>query len=133
MKKLAGSSLVEILISILIVGLVVTSLAALLAMNVKNNSEVELRKHATSYAQDGVDIVRKNKATQTWSNFTSSGANGCVNDDGSDATTNIGSITLTRKCTLLGIGPNRELTVTVTWTEGGQQRDVVLKQKFFNR
>lgn len=131
--KASGSSVIEILIATLVVGTVLTSLAFLMSMNIKNNAEAELRKQASVYAQNGVEIVRNIKATSTWEKFIDPEQNGLVGSCGS-VTRQFASETLARECVLEvdQADPNKAtLTVSVSWRSTGQT--VTTQHFFYNR
>lgn len=131
--KASGSSVIEILIATLVVGTVLTSLAFLMSMNIKNNAEAELRKQASVYAQNGVELVRNIKATSTWEKFVDPEQNGLVGSCDS-VTRDFAMQTLSRDCTLVvdGADSNKAiLTVSVSWGSTGQT--VTTQHIFYNR
>lgn len=126
-----GSSVIEVLIATLVVGTVLTALAFLMSMNVKNNAEAELRKQASVFAQAGVDVVRNNRSALTWAAFSTTtptplGLAECDKDQ------EFAKITLTRSCTWSEIDTNRlVLKVEVTWPDSAGS--VTTEQIFYNR
>lgn len=67
-----GQTLIELLIATLIVGLVVTSVAAGLTYAVKNTAEVRYRESATSLGQDVIEFFRRERASVGWNQFVAS-------------------------------------------------------------
>lgn len=66
-----GSSLIELLIAIMVVGVVVTGVAYALTQSVKNTAESRYRELATAMAQDSIDLFRREREAQGWRAFTS--------------------------------------------------------------
>jgi Tfp pilus assembly protein PilV len=64
-----GSTLIELLIATMIVGTIVTAVAAGVASSVKNNSESRYRELAVSLGQQAIEVLRKERAALGWSNF----------------------------------------------------------------
>lgn len=56
-----GSTLIELLISIMIVALVVTSVAVATTYSIKNSGEAKYRELATVYGQDVIELFRAEK------------------------------------------------------------------------
>lgn len=56
-----GSTLIELLISIMIVALVVTSVAVATTYSIKNSGEAKYRELATIYGQDVIELFRAEK------------------------------------------------------------------------
>lgn len=75
-----GNTIIEVLIAVVIVGLVLTTVASNFSSSVANSSEAEYRQVATRLAQDIIETLRKDKATQPWVTFAATPANGtyCV-------------------------------------------------------
>jgi len=64
-----GAALVELIISILIVGLVLTALASTLTYSISVTSAARKQDIATGLAQDGIETIHKLRATAGWSAF----------------------------------------------------------------
>lgn len=139
--RLSGASLIEVLIATLVVGLVLTSIAFLMSLNVKSSVEAELRAQATIFAQQGVDVVRNHRAGSIWSAFVGTNMTtlGCTNNALSFANT-----TFRRTCALqLQSGSGAcasnqnicRLTITVCWPMPAASctNNVVIIQDFYNR
>lgn len=69
-KKLQqGSTLIELLIATMIVGTVVTAVAAGVSNSVKNNAEARYRDIATVLAQKGIEVLRAERGKVGWVTF----------------------------------------------------------------
>lgn len=64
-----GQTIIELLISIAIVGIVVISVAAALTFSIKNSAEVRYRASATSLAQEAIEFFRHERASMGWNAF----------------------------------------------------------------
>lgn len=64
-----GSSLIELLIAIVVVGTIVTAVAFALTQSVKNTAETRYRELASTMAQDVIDVMRKEREVQGWVPF----------------------------------------------------------------
>lgn len=142
-RRLSGSSLIEILIATLVVGLVLTSIAFLMSLNVKSSSDAELRTQATVFAQQGVDLVRQQRVSLTWSSFIGSlSGSGCTNDTG----LSFANILYKRSCSFSSGGGactantnTCRLTVIVCWPrptgvcDSTSPNKVTVIQDFYNR
>lgn len=145
--RVIGASLIEVLIATLVVGLVLTSIAFLMSMNVKSSQDAELRTQATVVSQQGVDLVRNFRISNTWSTFRTNAISG----SSCSATVDFAGTRFTRDCALStpasvcpsgGAGSlpsttcttnNCRLLVRVRWTSGSATNDVCTVQDFYNR
>lgn len=64
-----GSTLIEVLVAIVLVGLVVTGIMLSITYSVKNSSEARYREVATELAQGGMEIVKLRREVDPWSTF----------------------------------------------------------------
>lgn len=64
-----GSTLIELLIATMIVGTVVTAIAAGVSNSVKNNAESRYREIATVLAQQGMETLRSERGNLGWATF----------------------------------------------------------------
>lgn len=136
-QRFSGASLIEVLVATLVVGLVLTSIAFLMSLNVKSSNEAELRAQASVFAQQGVDRARSSRANNTWTDFVSGAAAACTDNSISFAMVNY-----KRTCTLNACPsgqPCQRLSVIVCWprpagncTSSSQNKAVVI-QDFYNR
>lgn len=161
MKKLPGSSLVEILVATLVVGLALTSVVFLMSVNVKSSQDAELRANAVIFSQQGVDLVRNQRTLLTWQGFVaattpcSGGPCNFNNPFGCDTSQVFAGTTFTRNCSLGVTGAacpaagthtlssttqcsyttqtSCRLRVLVTWTSGSNSNSVCTIQDFWNR
>jgi type II secretory pathway pseudopilin PulG len=70
-KNHAGSSLIEIVIAIGVVGLVLTGIIASLTFSVKSTSESKYRSLATAKAQEVIELFRRERGRLGWNEFNS--------------------------------------------------------------
>lgn len=68
-KLSKGSTLIELLIATMIVGTVVTAIAAGVSNSVKNNAESRYREIATVLAQQGMETLRSERGNLGWVTF----------------------------------------------------------------
>lgn len=64
-----GSSLIEVLIAIAVVGLVLTGVIAALTFSVKSTSESKYRSLATAKAQEAIELFRRERSRLGWNVF----------------------------------------------------------------
>lgn len=64
-----GSTLIELLIATMIVGTIVTAVAAGVTNSVKNNAEARYREIATVLAQQGMEVLRTERGNLGWVTF----------------------------------------------------------------
>lgn len=140
--KNAGFTLVEVLVAVVIVGLVLTAIAAAISFSVKNSSQADYRQVATRYAQDAIDIIRQKRATDGWNSFYStylppSGQSRCLQSNGKLTSTpcaawNTNGTNYTRVIKVDKTTGTATITVTVSWQDGSATRDVTVVQKLFD-
>ncbi|MEX0896398.1 MAG: hypothetical protein WDZ94_05725 [Patescibacteria group bacterium] len=68
-KSIAGSTIIEILVAIAVVGVVLTALTYSLSFSVKNSAQAEYRQIASRYAQNSIEMLRAERADRGWSDF----------------------------------------------------------------
>lgn len=151
-KNKKGSTIIELLISLVIVGLVVTAVATSATYSIKNTGEAKNRQFATSLAQQVVEKSRVEKNSMGFPNFKNAvGANTyCFDTIPSDFTPaslatltlngcNVGEVVaaggidFTRYATFSPLDTDSppdleidtiEIEVFVEWTESGDTRSV---------
>jgi len=64
-----GFSLVEILVSTVMVGLVLTAVATVMTLSIKNAAQARYRETATQLAQAGMEFFNRENALLSWSSF----------------------------------------------------------------
>jgi Tfp pilus assembly protein PilV len=84
-----GSSLIEILIAVTIMALVLVSIAAALTYSVKSTAEARYRDFAAGFAQEGMEVYRRERIVQGWESFYENIDDGsyCLNDLPTDTAT----------------------------------------------
>ncbi|PIR64250.1 MAG: hypothetical protein CO156_01410 [Candidatus Pacebacteria bacterium CG_4_9_14_3_um_filter_40_12] len=141
-----GSTLIELLIATMIVGTVVTAVAAGVSSSVKNNSEARYREIATVLAQQGMETLRSERGNLGWITFHDSITPGtfCMPTGMSsltELTTNQNlcivtesnldfnrSVVLTKQS---GASPDVSAEITVSWErKSGVTSDVKVTQTF---
>lgn len=64
-QRIAGLTLVEILIALLVISIGLLGVAGLHAMSLRNNYDALMRSHASALAADMIDRMRANRAAVT--------------------------------------------------------------------
>ena len=146
----AGFTLVEVLVAVVIVGLVLTAIAAAISFSVKNSSQADYRVVASRYAQEAIDRIRQQRSQLGWNSFYSSltAGDSCSHISsytfksppctGLNYVISSNNATFTRKINIVknpaaGSNPaSVQLTVTVEWNDGAATRDVQIVQKLYD-
>ncbi len=145
-QKQRGSTLIELLIATMVVGTVITAVAAGVTRSVKNNSEAQYREIATVLAQQGVEMFRSERNNLGWVTFHNDIVAGtyCIPagaDELGDLSTDLVNCAVTesnfdfnRQVVLTktsGADPGVTLEVTVQWDRrSGSMSDVKVTQTF---
>ena len=143
-----GSTLIELLIATMIVGTIVTAVAAGVTNSVKNNAESRYREIATVLAQQAMEVMRSERSNLGWANFYDQLSDGtyCAPtgmDELSDLSGNMAACTITesnydftRQVVLTktnGADPAVMVEITVSWERrAGAYSDVKVTQTFKN-
>ena len=141
-----GSTLIEVLVAILIVGLVVTGVMLSITYSVKNSAEARYREVASQLAQDGMEVVKLRREVDEWSEFqdyapgtyclATSVAALSTAPPCTDNVTNA-SKRFTRSVVITKAGTNPQIvtaTVTVTWqSDSNVNMNVQITQQFRER
>lgn len=149
-----GSTIIEVLIALVLVGTVLTAVAVTLSRSVSNSASARYREIATTMAQDMVEVFHYERAKRSWNGstdgFHSVVANNrtyCANDLADDSIADFqGSPCTGNGVQVSGVGFRREmravqttinsneaveLTVTISWDAGNTGRqEVEVKQVF---
>ncbi len=92
MKKQSGQTLIEVLISLVVAGTIVTAITFSVISSLKNSQYAKNQTSATEYAQQGIEIV-KNVRDQNYGTFTSlggvSGGTYCLADSCTSISSNV--------------------------------------------
>jgi prepilin-type N-terminal cleavage/methylation domain-containing protein len=139
-----GSSLIEVLVAIVIVGLVVTGAMISISYSMRNSAEARYREVASQLAQDGMEVVKLRREIDPWSTFYTAAATTprgiCDNDvdyNGSACGVTLGNKAYTRSVSFSrAAGPPQMVTaiVRVTWqSESNQTMSVDIEQQFSER
>lgn len=144
-SKNQGQSIIEVLIVILVVGTVLTALAAGLTMSIKNTTQSKQRSLATSFAQESLEVFHRERSVSGWSSFHGALNSGtyCFNQLPVDSTEfellspgacpvgdHIAGTNFKREATVT-VGPD-EVTVvsTVSWFDGDTEKQVSVQQGY---
>jgi type II secretory pathway pseudopilin PulG len=65
----AGSTIIEVLIATLVVSMVMTAVAAVMTVSVKNTGQLRYRAAASSQAQSALEIFRRERNLLGWESF----------------------------------------------------------------
>lgn len=107
--KSNGFTLIEILISIVILSISLLALAGLMATTTRNTSFGGHITEAATYAQDQLEQLR----VTSWGSI----ANNWVDTSGAGTKTYPSGITYTRTLNVVTSGNIKTVTITVSWTD----------------
>lgn len=68
-KAQAGMGLIEVLIAVMTTALMLTAVAILMTMSIKNSAEARYREVANSRSQDVIEFFKRKRATEGWETF----------------------------------------------------------------
>jgi type II secretory pathway pseudopilin PulG len=143
-----GQTIIEVLIATMVVAVVMTAIASTLTSSIRNTTESKFRSLSTSYAQEGLEVFRREKLLLGWASFQDAVTAGtfCLNDLPADTTEFLAMPT--GNCTEGVLMSGTELTreglvtvlsstqirveVTVTWYDGDRQRQVTVTQEYLD-
>lgn len=155
-KNQSGSSLIEVLVAIAVVGVVLTAIAFSLSFSVKNSAQAEYRQIGSRYAQQAMEIIREQRSLLVWGAFVTALPEStdyrCFSLDRTNfeepfenAGSNLLEIT---NCTLVHTEPRTDfqrvfrviestpemvdIEVVVTWRDGEEVRSTNVRQRFQN-
>lgn len=141
-----GSTIIELLIAVMVVGLIVTAVANAVTYSIKNTGESRYRQVATTLGQQVIEHFRGKKnelGVKNYSDTLTAGMN-CYSDISSPTTGVCGSLqtismagTNFKREVLIAKGGNGSranpyyitFTVTVSWVDGTTTREVELIQQ----
>ena len=123
----SGQLILEILLAIGITAMVLVGLLAAVVRATKNTDNANQISLASSYAEEGIEMARKERdRADTWGEFTSrfSGPKGLESDLSWNGCTspNIGAFT--RCVDFDNSGDKSVVTATVSWEESGRSQQV---------
>lgn len=134
-----GFTLVEVLVSVVMLGLVGTALFALTITAVTGSGWASTRSMAAQYAKEGTEGVRSYRDLNGWLSVASLNGVYCLSRTGADNRFNltlqsanpalcaISGTNLTRTVTVSAVNPNqKKFIINVAYTENGQARNVIL-------
>jgi Tfp pilus assembly protein PilV len=141
-----GSTLIELIIAVMVVGLIVTAIASAVTYSIKNTSEAKFRQAAATLGQEAIEFIRSERARIGHYSLKNNLPPGsyCFNN----IPNNLGSIPPSGACgtnyfnyaghsfkrDVVVSNPDGEdkirVVVTVVWRDGGSERKVELIQEF---
>lgn len=153
-KPQTGSTLIEVLIATIVVGVILTGVVGALTSSLKNSSEAQNRQVATRLAQEALEVFAQHRAVSSWTGFAGtpgdSGANYFCFNNAYDAVSDItgsavASVTTCTPLTVTGVptqfwrgvnvsvdSPTKvEVSAKVIWSDGSSERSTELTQAFF--
>ncbi len=149
MKKLNGSTIIELLISLMIVGLVVTAVASASTYSIKNTGEARFRQTAATLAQEAIEKSRNEKARLGFASFGSAVGSRTYCFDtipasfdatppmpsqgtcGTGETISLAGSEFTREVAFTTTPTIVTVEVNVSWSDSGNIRNVQLIQEFY--
>jgi Tfp pilus assembly protein PilV len=142
----SGQSIIEVIIATLIVGMVLTAIAAGLTLSIKNTAQTQLRELSTNFAQEGLEVFRRERNMLGWTAFLEALGNEtyCLNTFPKDSAaftsmptgecssgTAIAGTTFTRNATVSILSADSiQVQVTVEWQEADKTNSVEVYQVF---
>lgn len=121
-KAREGQTFVEVVIVVTLVVVVVTALVAGTIASLKATNFTSLKSQATKYAQEGIELARRDR-DQSWNTFFAKGdQTWCVDKNGTWVSStpcqvNIDN-TFTRSLIFVTSGNDMEVTAQVSWKDG---------------
>lgn len=142
-KKRSGSTIIELLISLMIVGLVVTAIAATGTYSIKNSGEARFKQVATTLGQEVIEKSRAEKNRLGFINFNNAvGENiycfDTIPNDftsdlplsgvcGTDDVVNLAGTDFIREASFSSVDAlTTEVEVNVLWNDSGNERSIQL-------
>ncbi len=133
-----GQTLLELVIAIGVVAIVVTGLVVAATSSLRYGQESRTRTLAVSYAQEGLELARQIRDTQSSAAFIAYSGSGtkdwCLNqadawaqDDGSGCGPIVSGSPYTRTVTFTWDGTTMTVLSSVSWVLGGTQASTQLK------
>lgn len=147
-----GSTIIELLIAVMVVGLVVTAVANAVTFSIKNTGESRYRQVATVLGQQVIEFVRSERnrkgllnlkntlVSGTYcfatipTNLDTTPGQGQCGEDLNDYIPMAGTDFLREVTVAVGGAPEYSMlvTTTVSWMDGTQTRQIELVQEFEN-
>jgi prepilin-type N-terminal cleavage/methylation domain-containing protein len=145
--KANGFSMIEVLIAVLVVGMVMTAVAAMMVSSTKISAESKYLGFANNKVQEALEVFRRERFLLGWGEFYGAVGNGvyCYNDLPADSNDfqglNVGGcggdsfegagLSFVREATVSKVDASTvEVTINVEWLDGNRVRDVEATQVF---
>lgn len=149
--KQQGLSLIEVVFATTVIALVMTALMSVLTLSVFNQAQSRYQQQAGSFAQEALEVFRRERAILGWQVFVDSLSNGtyCLNSLPADSSAfqalSPGECEVTEFLDQPGVGTQyqRQITVAIDgssnsvtltsevgWLAGDDQRQVTVEQVF---
>ena len=121
-RTLSGQSLLEVMVSLGVTTLVLTSLVSAVVVSIRNARFAKNQSLATKYAQEGIEKVRIYRDQNAWSDFITVGVTEAnCGDEGLVGFSVPSSFNAVIDCVEDLLIPEKvQVTVTVSWTEAGR-------------
>ncbi len=132
-----GQTLLEIVVAVGVIALVLTALVTAVTASLRFSQAGRYRSQAVKYAQEGIELTRKLRDTQPWTEFAvysgAGTADWCLSESGTWTASDGSGCAITptsnfwRTITLTLNGSVMEVTSTVSWGERTQSSTVTLR------
>ncbi|MBU0579117.1 hypothetical protein KKE34_01145 [Patescibacteria group bacterium] len=141
----AGQTLIEILIVTVVVATVLTAIAGSLSMSAKNTSENKKLSMSTTYAQEALEVFRREKYALGWESFQLALVDGiyCLDTIPADsaeffslaigacgASETIPGTNFLREATLTSAVDEVRVVIVVKWTDAETNKESTAEQTF---
>jgi len=146
LRDQSGQTIIEVMIATLVVGMVLTAVAATLTVSVKNTAQSRYQEVARAQAQSGLELFRRERTKLGWQEFQNVINNGtyCLNVLPADSTAfaAMSPTPCSSGVAVIGTDFTRDATVTVVsadevkvemsvkWVDGVINKEVKLTQVF---
>lgn len=140
-----GQTIIEVLVAAVIVSTVLTAIAVGLTFSVKTTADSRYRAYATKYAQETLEVFRRERANLGWESFVAAVVSGVYCYNTLPATSQefaakipeecavgqtIGDSIFTREADLTVTVDEVKVLSTVKWSDGNLQKQVQVEGTF---
>lgn len=135
-----GQTLLELVVAIGVVAIVITALVAAVTASLRYSQSTRLRSRGIKYAQEGLELSRKLRDTNTWNIFQAyadGSGSWCLDETGVwavDAANGTCPVSVGndfwRRVHFVWNDPIMEVTVNVSWGERNTPSSIELKTHF---
>lgn len=143
-EQTAGQSLIEVLIITVLVASILTAIAGIVTASLQSTAENKRKSTASNFAQEGVELFRKNRQELGWETFQSSVDSGTYCLDSLPANEEefvalspsacaegqtVGGTIYTREAEVISDSDEVAVEVGVRW-DVGEYQEVTISQEF---